>query len=1079
MSDNVEVQVNRLPASDQRRQLLSRLMQRQAAANRTAPMSFAQERLWFLEQLTNVPSMYTMDSPLRLRFAVDHGILQRCLNEIVRRHEVLRSTFVAANGVPVQITTASVNVELPLIDLGEKRPEIQDAEAQRIAAEDYNTPFDLRTGPLLRVKLLRLEDNDHILLLTMHHIVCDGWSLSVFFQELNALYAAYSAGMPSPLPELPIQYADFSRWQRKFLEGEVRGLQVEYWKRQLAGIPALDLPADRLRPPQPSFRGSGVPVRPQPKTIARLRALSDECNATLFMVLLAAFETLLCRYSGQEDIVVGSPVAGRNHGDTEGLIGFFVNSLVLRTSLAGDPTFRELVDRVRETAIGAYAHQDLPFELLVDELHPERDAGRNPLFQVMFQLLLYPDASAPGPDGRPETPPVLTATSKFDLALTLYDSGGGVSGVLEFSRDLFDEPRIARMANHYETLLDSIAGDPGRRISELNLLTASELRQMLGDWLVTEAPFPRDGGVLQAFEQNVADRPDAPAIRAAGDTLSYRQLNLQAERLAGVLRDRGVTLDAVVAIQLPRSPDMIAAALAALKTGAVYLLLDPELPDERLRVILEDSNAAVLVCDRDFECAFPLVNPLAEGTCASVKVPYREDAIAYLIYTSGSTGKPKGVEIPHRGLSNLIAWHNRAFAVTPESRGAQFASPGFDAAAWEIWPYLAAGASVEFVPEDIRFAPARLPEWLCARKITHSFVPTPILDAVTREPWPQESSLRFLFTGGDKLLRGARPGLPFRVFNQYGPTENSVVTTSGPVPEDAGDGAPPSIGRAISNVELFVMDRHGHPAPIGIPGELWIGGAGLARGYRNRPEEISERFTPHPIRAGERVYRTGDLVRYRTDGNLEFLARMDRQVKIRGFRVELEEIEAVLSRMPEVRGACVIVSGEGPEARMIAYLAAPAVDDAWLADQIRKQCRAKLPPYMIPSDFVRLDAFLLTPNGKVDRARLPRPKRSPDRVYEAPRSEIEETILAIWREELHLERVGIDDNFFDVGGNSLTLVRIHQRLEGEARRAVSVVELFHYPTIRSLAAFLGERESQPSAVEKARERAARRRELGR
>jgi amino acid adenylation domain-containing protein len=1075
MGDKCEVEVSGQPASE-RRQLLSRLMQRQGAANLVAPMSFAQQRLWFLEQLTNAPSMYTMDSPLRLRFAVDPGILQRCLNEIVRRHAVLRSTFGVVNGVPVQITSPSVTVELPFIDLRKKPPDVQDAEAERIAAEDYNTPFDLRTGPLLRARLLRLSDNDHIFLLTMHHIVSDGWSLSVFFQELNALYTAYANGMPSSLPELPIQYADFSRWQRKFLEGEVRERQVGYWKRQLAGIPTLDLAADRLRPPEPSFRGSGVSVRPQANTIARLRALCDECEATLFMVLLAAFKILLCRYSGQEDTIVGSPVAGRNHGDTEGLIGFFVNSLVLRTNLAGDPTFREVVNRVRETAIGAYAHQDLPFEMLVEELHPERDAGRNPLFQVMFQLLLYPDASAPGPDGRPETPLVFTATSKFDLTLTLYDSGQAVSGVLEFARDLFDETRIARMASHYEALLDSIAADPDRRMSELNLLTASERQKILGDWLATRAPFPRSDGILQAFEQNVAGRPEAPAVRACGETLSYSDLNRRANHLAGVLRERGVRSGSLVAICLPRSSEAIAAALATFKIGAAYLPLDPELPDERLRVILEESRAAALVANRHLECACPLVKPNDVGTSADTNAPYCEDAIAYVIYTSGSTGKPKGVEIPHRGLTNLIAWHNRTFGVTPESRGAQFAGPGFDAAVWEIWPYLAAGASVEFVPEGVRFAPARLPEWLCAREITHCFVPTPVLEAVLREPWPPGSSLQFLLTGGDRLHRGVRPGLPFRVFNQYGPTENSVVATSGPVPEENGDCGPPTIGRAISNVELFVMDRYGQPSPLGVPGELWIGGAGLARGYSNAPEETAGRFTAHPIRTGEKVYRSGDLVRYDAEGNLEFLGRQDRQVKIRGFRIELGEVETVLSGMPEVREACVVANVEGTDARLIAYLVAPSVDSAILRDRMRERCRARLPGYMIPSDFVAMDAFPLTPNGKVDRAKLPQPERSLQPAYVAPRTGVEETISAIWREELQLERVSVDDNFFDAGGNSLTLARIHQRLEAKALGPISVVELFRYPTIRGLAAFLNHREDRMSPVERARERGSRRRE---
>jgi len=1064
---------------ERRRELLARLMQKQTVGQQSVPLSFAQQRLWFLDQLSDAPSLYNMANPLRLRSALDPDVLRRCLTEIVRRHDVLRTTFGTVDGAPVQIVAPPWEVELPIEDLGGIAPEKREDVAERIASEDYNAPFDLRTGPLFRFKLLRLAADDYLLLVTMHHIVSDGWSLSVFFGELSTLYSAYGAGQESPLPELPIQYADFSIWQRKYLEGEVRDQQLSYWKNQLRELTPLDLPADRLRPPSPSFLGARVPVRLEPDASESLRSLCRERNATIFIVLLAALKVLLYRYSGQEDIVVGSPVAGRNRGETESLIGFFINSVVMRTSLAGDPPFREVVDRVRETAIGAYAHQDLPFETLVEELHPERDPGRNPLFQVMFQVLNGADAPANGGGGKSIT--LKAGTAKFDLSLTLYDSGGRISGFLEFATDLFDRPRIERMVGHYATLIASIAADPREQISTLNLLTPAERRQLLDDWNATSAPFPRDRGILEAFDRNAVERPAAPAVIASSALLSYGELKARSDRLAAQLRARGIAPGAVVAILLPRSPDMIVAALAAFKTGAAYLPIDPEIPAERQNVILAESGAAALISHQVIECPCPIVAPDSvepgEPAIESPLIAYHEDSPAYVIFTSGSTGKPKGVEVPHRGLTNLIAWHNRTFEVSPASRGSQFASPGFDAAVYEIWPYLAAGASIEIVPDDVRYAPIRIPQWLSDRKITHAFIPPPILGTVVRQPWPAHCSLRFVVTGGDKLVQGVPPGLPFRVFNQYGPTESSVVTTSGPVPEDRGDGAPPSIGRAIDNVELFVVDRNGQFVPVGVPGELWIGGAGLARGYLHAEEQTADCFVAHPLRAGDRVYRSRDIVRYTPDGDLQFLGRLDNQVKIRGFRVELGEIEAVLARLSGVRHACAVLRKDVPgEERLVAYLAGASPDIA----RIRVEAREKLPAYMVPSDFVVLDSLPLTTNGKIDRARLPEPSRTFDETgCVAPRNKVEAAISAIWCEELRLERVGIDENFFDIGGNSLVLVRVHGWLEKRLKAQISVVELFRYPTIRTLAAFLSERGDQQSVVEKARQRAVRRREQGR
>jgi amino acid adenylation domain-containing protein len=1076
---------------DKRRQLLARLMRDQADGQprqqipKQVPMSFAQQRLWFLDQLTGGSALYNMACPQRFPFALDVEVLRRCLLEIMRRHESLRTRFGMSGGTPVQIIASHLDLELPVEDLRNHPADRRDYEALRLTTEESQTSFDLRTGPLLRTKLLRLADGDYIFLLTIHHIVSDGWSMGVFFGELGVLYQSFMAGQPSPLPELTVQYSDFAVWQRNWLQGDVRESQLSYWKKQLAGMAPLELPADRVRPALPSFRGAAHPIYLGAELVEQLRALGHKQDATLFIVLLAAFQLLMHRYTGQDSIVIGSPVANRNRAETEGLIGFFVNSLVMHTRLEGDPSFPGLLERVRETALGAYANQDLPFEMLVEELHPERDLSRNPLFQVIFQLM---DTSTTGDTSggayAPQAPALQMATSKFDLNLTLFATSAGVTGVLEYTSDLFDAGRIARMAGHYCKLLDEIVRDPSRPISKIPLLTAAERRQILTEWNTTTALFPRRHGVRESFEWHAAKQPEARAVCFGEREVTYGELEAGANRLAAHLREQEVTDGATVAICLPRSPEFILTALAAWKAGAAYLPMDPEQPGSRLSLMLAESEAAVLVTNSSDLQRFegftrPIICLDRDAAIIEKLSPdnqvgaYKEDALAYVIFTSGSTGKPKGVEIEHRGLMNLVSWTINAFHVEPAHRATQFASPGFDASVWEVWPYLAAGASVVIVDDAVRYAPARLPEWLVDNGITHCFIPTPIVDYTVRQTWPQGCALRYLLTGGDRLRRGIPAGLSFEVFNMYGPTENSVVTTWARVPEDSSDVAPPSIGRPISNVELFVIDRTGEPVPVGVPGELWIGGEGLARGYRNAPEFTQERFVPHPLKPGKRVYRSGDLVRYRADGNLEFIGRVDEQIKIRGFRIEPGEIEALLARDPNVQAACVVacepVTGE---MHLVAYLTGKpgaVVDVAAL----RENSRNNMPAYMVPSHFVIVDELPLNANGKIEKNKLPPiVALQQEREQTPPRTKIEECIAAIWRDELHLEQVGIDENFFDIGGNSLALVAIHARLEEKMPDRVSVVDLFRYPTIRSLAVFLDEQTGQRNAVEKARERAA-------
>ncbi|HEV3037468.1 MAG TPA: amino acid adenylation domain-containing protein [Candidatus Angelobacter sp.] len=1059
-------------------------------------MSFAQQRLWFLEQLTGGLALYNMPCPQRFMFPIDEEVLRRSVNEIVRRHETLRTTFALVDGASVQVVAPELELVMPVEDLRSLSPEERDQESLRISTEHALEPFDLRNGPLIRAKLLRLAEADYLFLLTIHHIVSDGWSLGVFLGELGVLYGAFITGQPSPLPELQIQYSDFSEWQRNWLKGEVLERQLGYWKSQLSSLTTLDLPCDRTRPALPSFQGASHPIELDLEVINRLRLLCAEQDATLFMMLLAAFQSLLFRYTGQEDVVVGSPVANRNRTETEALIGFFVNSLVMRTNLGGDPTFRQLLGRVRETALGAYANQDLPFEMLVDELHPERDLSRNPLFQVVFQLMSTSaivksgDGGTSGDSGqRQSTPALQMGTAKFDLNLTLFESQNAVLGAFEYNTDLFDSARIKRMAGHYAKLLEEIARDPGQRISRLQLLTAAELRQIQKEWNATAAPFPRHEGVREAFERHAAKHPEATAIIFENKELPFGEVESRASQLANYLQEQGVRKGAVVAICLPRSPEMIIAALAAFKAGAAYLPIDPAYPDERIQLMVADAGAAAVVTTFDgakrFQCEDRKLIALDQEASAIQQQPathagtgYDENALAYIIFTSGSTGKPKGVEISHQGLTNLVAWHNRTFNVEPGSRGMQFASIAFDAAVWEIWPYLAAGASITIVDEGVRYSPALLPQWISGHGVTHCFIPTPILDIVVRQPFPAEGSLRVMLTGGDKLVRGVPPDLPFSVFNQYGPTENTVVATSARVPSEKECLSAPPIGRPISNVELFVMDANGQPVPIGVVGELWIGGQSLARGYCNAPELTAGSFVQHPLQAGKSVYRTGDLVRYLPDGTLEFIGRADEQLKIRGFRIEPGEIESALTREPEVRSACVITREDTPgDPRLVAYIVANAgasVDTAML----RERLRDKLPAYMVPSALVVLETFPLTTNGKIDRQKLPAPPEQRARVhFVPPRTPLEEMVADAWRQEIHLTEVGIDDNFFDVGGNSLTLVRIQHRLEAKLPSPISVVDLFRYPTIRTLAASLNGNTATATKVEKARERALRRKQV--
>ncbi len=894
------------------------------------PLSFAQERLWFLDQLQPGTTAYNVPAAVRLRGSLDVAALEQTLREIVRRHEPLRTTFVMESGRPVQVISPLAPPALPVEELS-CGPAEAESEALRLATEEARRPFDLERGPLFRARLLRLGEQDHALFLTMHHIVCDGWSMGVLVRELGALYEAFRNGRPSPLAELPIQYADFADWQRRKLEGDVLDAQLAYWRGQLEGATPLSLSTDRPRPAVQTFAGAACDRSLSEVLTRELKALSQREGVTLFVTLLAAFQALLHRYTGQKDIVVGSPIANRNHSAIEGLIGFFVNSLAMRGDLSGDPTFREALSRAREVSLGAFAHQDLPFERLVEEVRPERDLGQNPVFQVVLAL-----------QNAPAEPLVLggltislfateIATTRFDLEVHLWEWGSALHARIIYNRDLFKADTVGRLLEHFEKLLEAAVARPGARLSELSMLSTGE-RQLLAKWSGNGCENPTDTFVHERFAARAAEDPGALAVDDGEARLTYSDLDVRSNQVAHWLRRLGVGPDVRVAVCCERSAELIVAILGVLKAGGAYVATDPAYPKAQLGYVLSDAGVSVVLTQQRLRERIPTI--AARVLCLdhdwdTVAAESRErpspvvdpESLAYVIYTSGSTGRPKGVEIPHRGLMSLVRWHQRAYAITPRDRATQLAGPAFDASVWEVWPYLTAGASLHIPAEETRLSPAKLKSWLADRGVTISFLPTPLAEMVLKEEGLDETMLRILLTGGDKLHALSRPSLPFRLVNHYGPTECSVVATCAEV--EPGDESDPPIGRAIDNTRVYVLDAHLELTPLGVPGELVIGGESLARGYLGRPDLTGDRFIPDAFggRPGARLYRTGDLVRYRPDGELEFLGRIDHQVKIRGFRVELGEVEAVLARHPEVKEAVVVARPEGDSGqRLVAYV---------------------------------------------------------------------------------------------------------------------------------------------------------------
>ena len=1043
--------------------------------NRPAPLSFAQQRLWFLTQFEPESRAYNQSKEIRLLGPVNVETLRHSLSAIVARHEVLRTTFRATDDHPLQFINQPQDLDLLVLDLSALPSGGREAEWVRITADLSWRSFDLSRDLMLRAALLRLGPAEHILLLVTHHIVSDGWSIGILWRELATLYEAFLRGEPNPLPELPIQYADYAVWQRDWLQGEVLEIQLSYWKKQLSGVSVLELPTDRVRPAVQTYRGAKESIV-LPKSLSdQLRGLSRKEGVTLFMSLLAAFQTLLQRYSGQDDIAVGSPIAGRTRSETEGLIGFFVNTLVLRTDLSGNPSFRELLHRVRQMALGADEHQDIPFEKLVEELHPERDLSRNPLFQVMLAHQNVPRQSPELPGLTISPVEIKNETAKFDLSLSTWEEAEGLRARLEYNTDLYDGATISRMLGHFETLLEGIVSNPEQRICDLAILSEAERHQVVVEWNDRRRDYPRENCIHELFEAQVEKTPDSVAAVFEEKQLTYRELNTKANQLAHYLQELGVGPGALVGICVERSLEMIIGLLSILKAGGAYVPLDPAYPKERLAFMLQDAQVAVLITQQQLRSELPSEHgarllcidtewaQVAEQSDINPDDTATPEDLAYVIYTSGSTGKPKGAQIAHGAVVNFLSSMQAEPGLTAADTLLAVTTLSFDIAGLELYLPLSVGARVVIVSRETAIDGVVLAENLVKSGATIMQATPTTWRMLLETGWQGSDHLKIL-CGGEALSPELATELLPRcssLWNMYGPTETTiwssiykVETVNGQIP----------IGRPIGNTQLYILDRNQQPLPIDVPGELYIGGDGLALGYLNRDELTDERFVVDPFspQAGKRLYKTGDRARWRPDGNIEILGRLDHQVKIRGFRIELGEIEAAIRQHSAVRDTVVVVQeNDSGDKQLVGYVveergSGPA------ADELRNVLRQKLPDYMIPGAIVIVDAFPLTPNGKLDRNALPRPDRegSASETYEPPRTPAEETMAKIWADVLKVERVGVHDNFFDLGGHSLLATKVISRVRATFHIDLPLRSLFQAPTVAGLVAIITEDQAK-------------------
>lgn len=1106
-------------SAEQKRLLAQRVSQRRPAAASTiprrsqnlptAPLSYAQQRFWFLSQLADGNAAYSVAEYHRLTGPLDTAALERSVNEILNRHSALRTTFAVQEGVPVQRISPVLHLSLPVEDLSHVPAADQRAALWQLVMDEARRPWSLEHGPLVRARLWRLGDAAHQLLIVMHHIVSDGWSQGVLIRELAALYEAFSNGRPSPLPELPIEYADFAAWQHDWMRTPQFDQQLSYWKEAMRDPPVLQLA--RLGPAGRDGSGTHKWFRLSAEVTAGVRELAQREGATVFMVMLAAFSALLSRYSGQTDVVVGSPVANRDRPELEPLIGSFMNPLPIRVDLSGNPTFRELIGRVRRSALGAFANQNVPFDVLVRTLHARRDPANSPLFQAMFLMQntglhalqlsgagiaakSYASLNTTLPDDA-EMPGDLL----YPLALQILEIGAVMGGTVEYGPA--HAAFMKRFPDHLRTLLCAAMARPDTRIGHLSVLPANERSQLLVAWNHEQRREPLVP-VHQLIESQAAVHPDTTAVVAGRASLTYAELNVRANTIARALRARRVGPETRVGILIDRSVDMVAAVLGVMKSGGAYVPLDAAYPAERLRYIARNAGLQVVITSgavaerlpdlagRD-EPSFSVIMlddlPASDGG-GNVDGGATSEHLAYVIYTSGSTGVPKGTMVTHGSLANAFRQWDRTYQLRGLRAHLQMASLSFDVCTGDIVRALGSGATLVIAAQEDLFSPAALCTLMQQHHVDAAeFVPVVLRDLVkyvertaTRLP-----DLKLLVAGSDGWFTGEYAAISrlfgdrCRLVNSYGLTEATIDSTyfDGPV-EDGAEEALVPLGRAFANTELLVLDRHLQLVPIAIPGELCVAGVALSRGYLDRPDLTAERFVPHPFSdvPGARLYRTGDLARYRPDGTLELLGRIDNQVKLRGFRIELSEVESVLRAQEGVLEAVAMVREDEPgDRRLVAYVV--LAGDTQSVSALRAQLRATVPDYMVPAAIVTLPAMPLTPNGKIDRAALPKPDgaRQLDQAFVSPRTAVERQLAAIWCDVLRVERVGVTDNFFDLGGHSLLLIQLHARIVAALPVRLTVLDLFRFPTIVALAGHLANHSAETVAAVSAQHRADRRR----
>jgi aspartate racemase len=1020
----------------------------------------------------NVPYVYTLEGDLSLE------VLERSLREVVRRHEILRTRIEVARGTPVQVVGDAAWVNLEVEDVSALGEKDREEALRRLVKEEAHRAFDLERGPLMRSRVVRCGERLHMLLLTFHHIVFDGWSDGIFFGELSKLYSAYVQGKGTPLEDVPVQYGDYAEWQRAWLEGGVLEKQLSYWKEKLGGdLPVLALPADRARPKIRTNRGITESFELPEPLCRKLEDLSQRESATMFMTLLSAFEVLMLRYSGQEELLVGTPIAGRRRMEVEKLIGFFVNTLVLRTDLGGDPTFRDLLGRVRGVCLGAFEHRDVPFEKLVEELHPARNVSHSPLFQAMFVLQAEEEAAIALGDCKGHRLDVNTETAKFDVMLSLTKRQNRLAGSLQCDADLFDRDSVLRMIEHFTTLLEGIAADPGEHVWQIPIMTEVEAQKVTVEWNGTQTGYPSGSSIHGLFETQVRQVPEAVALQDGIHQVTYRDLNSRANRLARFLRARGVGPESSVGVVLDRSVDLIVGLLAILKAGGTYVPLEISQPRERVSFILDDARVGIILSHRSHKDEIPPRagevifldlewHDIGRESEEDLPVAVSPDALAYVMYTSGSTGAPKGVCVRHRGVVRLVRSNDYA-ALNSGEVFLLFSSISFDASTFEIWGSLLNGARLVIFPPHIPSL-EELGRVVRDTGVTTLWLTASLFHHMVDGPLDLLGGVRQMLTGGEVLpvpqVRRFLERYPrCRLINGYGPTENTTFTCCYTVGAGTGITTSVPIGRPIRNTRVYILDRFMQPLPVGIPGELFAAGDGLARGYLNRPDLTAEKFVAGPAGSGspERLYRTGDLARYLPDGNIEFIGRVDNQVKIRGFRIELEEIEGVLVRCPGVREAAVTVTEVAPGDRRLFAHCAVEGGSPGRAGALRDSLKLKLPEYMIPSAFVFLDALPRNPNGKVDRVLLSAsaPAGTVDRggATGEEMSPTEDALAGILARILGIARVGINDNFFSLGGHSLLAMQVVSRIRDRWRIDLSLVSVFEYPTVGELALAIEEK----------------------